>query len=239
MMGGMPLLEIICLTADDARAAEAGGADRIELVGTMDDDGLSPTAKLVEEVVAATSLPVRAMVRVRGGFGAPTSDIERMAKLDREFGDAGAEGLVLGFLTEAGEIDREALRAILQDCTLPWTFNRAIDHTANVDHSWAQLMTLPGLDQVLTAGSPYGVEHGIGALIKRVESGPWAASRVLVGGGLTREHVPALIDAGAQGFHIGSAVRPAGNFSETVDTDAVRGWRELLDHAAQDAGNQI
>ncbi len=39
----MSLLEVIALTADDARAAEDGGADRIEVVADMAADGLTPT----------------------------------------------------------------------------------------------------------------------------------------------------------------------------------------------------
>ena len=52
----MSLLEVIALHAADAERAEAGGADRIELLGTMDDDGLSPEPRLVEKVRRATSI---------------------------------------------------------------------------------------------------------------------------------------------------------------------------------------
>ena len=50
----MSLLDVIALHAADAERAEAGGADRIELLGTMDDDGLSPEPRLVEKVRRAT-----------------------------------------------------------------------------------------------------------------------------------------------------------------------------------------
>ena len=60
------LLEVIALQAADAERAEAGGADRIELVGTMADDGLSPEPALVGQVRRATSLPIRVMLRLPG-----------------------------------------------------------------------------------------------------------------------------------------------------------------------------
>ncbi len=41
------LLEVIARHAADAGRAEAGGADRIELVGTMEHGGLSPEPRLV------------------------------------------------------------------------------------------------------------------------------------------------------------------------------------------------
>lgn len=46
-MKPMALLEVICLHEHDAKRAAAGGADRIELVGTMDDGGLAPSPELL------------------------------------------------------------------------------------------------------------------------------------------------------------------------------------------------
>ena len=43
------LLEVIALHAADAERAEAGGADRIELCGTLEDGGMSPEPALVEK----------------------------------------------------------------------------------------------------------------------------------------------------------------------------------------------
>ena len=40
------LLEVICLHAADARRAEEGGADRVELLGSLDDGGMSPESGL-------------------------------------------------------------------------------------------------------------------------------------------------------------------------------------------------
>jgi len=37
-----PLLEVIALSADDAIAAERGGADRLEIVRAIDTGGLTP-----------------------------------------------------------------------------------------------------------------------------------------------------------------------------------------------------
>lgn len=62
------MLEVIALDARDALAAVAGGADRLELVGTMDQDGLSATVEQVEQIRAVSDIPIRAMLRDRDGF---------------------------------------------------------------------------------------------------------------------------------------------------------------------------
>ena len=62
------LLEVIVQTADDARAAEAGGADRLEVVRDINRDGLTPSIDVVRSIQAATRLPLRVMVRESATF---------------------------------------------------------------------------------------------------------------------------------------------------------------------------
>ena len=75
------LLEVIALHAADAERAEAGGADRIELCGTLEDGGMSPEPALVEKVRAATSVQLRVMVRLRAGFGTDGGEAVRLRGL--------------------------------------------------------------------------------------------------------------------------------------------------------------
>jgi len=100
------------------------------------------------------------------------------------------------------------------------------------DKAWVQLLGLPGLDQVLTAGSPRGVEHGLDDLIARAKTDPRVADLIMAGGGLRAEHVPWLYRAGIRAFHIGSPARPQGSWKAWVDADLVRSWRDLLDRLA-------
>jgi copper homeostasis protein len=51
---------------------------------------------------------------------------------------------------------------------------------------------------------------------------------LLVGGGLRLEHVPQLLAAGIDGFHIGGAARPRG-WDGPVSAEAVAAWRDALD----------
>lgn len=223
------LLEVIALHPADAERAEAGGADRIELCGTLDQGGMSPTPALLAQVRAVTSIQVRVMVRLREGFSTDGGEAVRLRGLIASYADAGADGMVLGFLNGLGEVDREVIGELTQDGTWPWTFHRAIDSVLDTDRAWDALSELPRLDQVLTAGSPRGVEHGLDELLGRARRDPWAAGLILAGGGLRPDDVPWLARAGVRAFHIGSAARPGGSYKAYVDEGLVRSWRNLVD----------
>ena len=75
------LLEVVVLHAADAERAEAGGADRLCLVGSLDREGRSPEPSLVGQVVRATSLPVRVLLRLRDGYGTDGGEVARLRGL--------------------------------------------------------------------------------------------------------------------------------------------------------------
>ncbi|GAB3818751.1 copper homeostasis protein CutC [Tessaracoccus terricola] len=225
----MSLLEVIALHAADAERAEAGGADRIELLGTMDHDGLSPEPRTVEKVRRATSIHIRPMVRLREGFRTDGGEVVRLKGLVESYLDSGADGVVFGFLDGHNHVDVEVVTELAGEADWPWTFHRAVDHCLNLERAWATLLELPRLDQVLTAGSARGVEQGLDELIRRAGADERVARLVMAGGGLRPEHVPWLVRAGVRAFHIGSSARPGGSFKAYVDSDLVQTWRDLVD----------
>lgn len=235
-MSKRALLEVIALDPRDAVAAQAGGADRLELVTDMAADGLTPPRAVFAAVRAAVGLPLRVMLRATDGFaaGAVGALCAEAAALRAE----GAEEFVLGFLTPDGRPDLDAVAAlaeVIDGCR--WTFHRAIDRAADRDALRKELSAAPGatgLDTYLTAGSARGVAEGLPTLLAeraRTAAGePGYAPRILVGGGLGLDHLPELCAAGLDAFHIGGAARPAG-WSAPVDAAAVARWRTALDRA--------
>lgn len=227
------LLEVMVLHEHDARRAEEGGADRVELRGSRDDGGRSPEPRLVERVRRATTLQLRPLVRLRGGFGTDGGEAVRLRGLIDSYLDAGADGVVLGFLNGLGEVDREVCAELIGDGAFPWTFDRAVDSTLDSDLAWRALLSLPRLDQVLTAGSPRGVEAGLDELIRLARSDAAIARRMLAGGGLRPEDVPWLVRAGVSSFHIATPARPQGSYKAYVDAPLVHTWRTLIDDAVR------
>ncbi|MFC5370445.1 copper homeostasis protein CutC [Arcanobacterium bovis] len=226
------MLEVICLNSTDAIAAQAGDAQRIELVGTMEMDGLSPSPQLVREVCSAVDIPVRVMLRTRDGFDVDGSaEVAQLAALAQDFYDAGAQGLVLGFLRD-GRVDGTRIDALLSsvDSENPtFTFHRAIDHARSYQQAWEDLESLNfAPDTVLTAGSAAGVAAGMNNLLSLAKTNPWAAQRVLVGGGLSLEFIPSLLEAGYRDFHVGSKVRDGGSFDRPVRAELVQKWVDAV-----------
>lgn len=227
-MSKRAVLEVIALDVEDAVAAQAGGADRLELVTDMAADGLTPAAATVTAIRAAVDIPVRVMLRLADGFAAGA--VERLAAAACEMREAGAEEFVLGFLDADGQVDLAAVERVageLEGCR--WTFHRAIDHAADRDALRKQLADFPGLDTYLTAGSAEGVDSGVAVLCEeaRRRGEPGYGQQLLVGGGLRLEHVPGLLGEGVDAFHIGGAARPDG-WSGPVSAEAVRRWRAVL-----------
>ncbi|MCQ8189128.1 copper homeostasis protein CutC [Streptomyces rugosispiralis] len=231
-----PLLEVIALTPADAIAAQAGGADRLELVTDMAADGLTPSRETFAAVRSAVDLPVRVMLRAADGF-ATGNAFDALCEAAVALHSEGADEFVLGFLTDDGGVDLAAVTALTEVVGAGggvdesrWTFHRAIDRAADRDGLRKRLADIPGLDTYLTAGSAHGVDDGLPTLTdEAARTGtPGYAPRIMAGGGLRLDHLPALRAAGIDAFHIGGAARPGG-WSGPVDATAVGQWRMALD----------
>ncbi|MEV6739195.1 copper homeostasis protein CutC [Streptomyces sp. NPDC051104] len=228
-MSTRAVLEVIALDVEDAVAAQAGGADRLELVTDMASDGLTPPVAAFAGIRAAVDISLRVMLRLGDGFAA--GDVEALVRAARELRAAGAEEFVLGFLGEDGGPDLDAVERLageLDGCR--WTFHRAIDRAADRDALRKRLAEAPGLDTYLTAGSPDGVDDGLPTLVAEAarRGEPGYTQRLMAGGGLRLDHVPRLRTAGVDAFHIGAAARTAG-WTTPVSAEAVRSWRTALD----------
>ncbi|QTD99278.1 copper homeostasis protein CutC [Streptomyces cyanogenus] len=231
-MSKRAVLEVIALDVEDAVAAQAGGADRLELVTEMAADGLTPAPATVAAIRAAVDIDLRVMLRLANGFAA--GDVDRLVGVAGELRQAGADQFVLGFLGADGGADLAAVERVvdaLAGCR--WTFHRAIDRSADRDALRRQLADLPGLDTYLTAGSAAGVDDGLPTLLAEAahDGEPGYEQQIMVGGGLRLDHVPRLRAAGIEAFHIGGAARPAG-WQGPVSPARVAEWRSVLDGAA-------
>ena len=217
------------LGAHDAVPAEAGGADRLEVVGDPADGALSPEPREVADVRSRTTIHLRPVVRLREGYSTDGGELARLRGLVAAYLDAGADGLVLGFVNGLGEVDPEVIGALLDGFSCPWTFSRAFDTVLDTDLAWAAVRRLSRLDGVRTAGSARTLEHGLDDLLRQCRSDPGVAGLVVADGELRPDQVPWLARSQVRQFHVADQVRPGGSRKAYVDEGLVRSWRRLVD----------
>ena len=197
-----PLLEIAANSLASAEAAQAGGADRIELCTALEAGGLTPSPGLVELVRERLRIPVHVLVRPRAGdFAYAAGERETMLR-DLEFCcRAGCDGVVLGALTPDGEVDVALCRELVAAAgAMDVTFHRAIDVCRDPDRALEDIVAL-GCRRVLSSGGARSAMQGADTLRRLVDR---AGGRIVVmpGAGIDAGNLAALrARTGAHEFH--------------------------------------
>jgi copper homeostasis protein len=225
------LLEVIATTVADARLAAQAGADRLELVTAMGEGGLTPSLGLIEAVVAAVEIPVNVIVRPHSrSFVYDADDYAVMLRDVRAVKAVGANGVVIGMLNAAGEIDREGLaRAIDAADGLAVTFHRAFDEARDLRQSLDVLLGFEAVTNVLTSGGQASVLHAEATIRELVQQAAGSHCTVLAGAGLTVDAIAGFVSrTRVDAVHFGSGVRVNSNGLAPVDADKVAKVRALL-----------
>lgn len=210
------ITEVCVDTVAGALAAQAGGADRIELCAGLSTGGLTPSLGLVEETLAAVTIPVHVLVRPRDGdFIYDRHEVSAMVRDVAAVARAGAHGVVVGALTAGGELD-VATCARLRDAAegRPVTVHRAFDLARDPRRALDAAVAL-GASRLLTSGQEATALAGAELIAELVRS---AGDRltVMAGGGVTAANVARVVAAtGVAEVH----------FSARSAVDSAATWR--------------
>lgn len=180
------VLEICVDSLASVRAAVRGGADRIELCSALTVGGLTPYEMLLRQIREESDIPVRCLMRPRGGdFLYEKEEIEMLRRQILQLKAAGADGFVIGCLTPEGDLDKEAMKPLIDACGGSGiTLHRCIDVSRDPIETWQKAGEL-GIDTVLTSGGMGNCLAGmetIGKLLalREQNGGP----EVLIGAGV-------------------------------------------------------
>lgn len=200
-------LEVCCYSIEDARVAEAAGADRIELCAGRPEGGTTASIGLLELAREVINIPVFPMVRPRGGdfiygpdeFSAMCRDVAAVVQLD-------FPGVVFGVLKADRTVDVERVCELVDIAdSLQVTFHRAFDEVADPISAYSELAGIPGITRLLTSGQQPTAIAGA-ALIEQLVKQPGPLVKqpgplVMPGGGVRPGNVTALLLLGATEVH--------------------------------------
>lgn len=224
----MMSLEICVDSVESAVAAEAGGAQRVELCSALIEGGVTPSLGLIRAVRARIKIGLHVMIRPRGGdFLYSEEELAVMREDITLAAESGVDGVVFGLLTAEAEVDVERTRALVELAhPLQVTFHRAIDMTQDIERALEDVI-LSGADRILTSGAaPTAMlgRHRLRALVEAAQG----RVRIMVGGGVRAENVREIAQAcTATEFH--AALRHARPSPITHQTREVH-----LGHAGED-----
>jgi|SRR6185437_742882 len=189
------LLEIVADGLGSALAAQAGGADRVELCADLAEGGLTPSVGVIAAARAALALPLHVLIRPRAGdFCYPQAEIRVMQYDIEECARLGCHGVVIGALDATGDVDLAACRDLIAAAgPMSITFHRAFDAVRDRQTALEALVGL-GCKRVLTSGAHSSAPQGATAIAAVVRQAAGRIS-VIAGAGIRPENVRQLVAA--------------------------------------------
>lgn len=190
-------LEVCTVSTAGVIAAREGGAGRVELCSALEVGGVTPSPGLIRESrLAVPDIVIHVLIRPRGGdFVYDNYEINAMIQDIRMACDNGADGVVIGALTSAGDIDIEAcsrmIEAVPQGKNI--TFHRAFDVCNDPFVALEQIIEL-GCNRILTSGQAPDMLEGAPVLARLNRQ---AAGRITIlpGAGLSPEIAAQVLSA--------------------------------------------
>jgi len=187
------ILEICVDSPQSAVAAARGGANRIELCGSLFDGGTTPSAGMIATVRNLIKIDLRVMIRPRGGDFCYSADEFAVMKRDISLAkQLRADGIALGILNHDGAVDVPRCRELLEHARpLSATFHRAFDMTRDLTQSLEDVIAA-GFDRVLTSGGEQKVQDAI-PVVKHLRERASDRIAVMIGSGIRSGNVRELI----------------------------------------------
>ena len=185
--------ELCAATIEAIKVAREFTFDRIELCKNLEQGGTTPSNGMIEYAIEC-GIETHVLIRPRpGNFSYDESEHEVILRDVLNCKEMGANGVVIGALNSAGEIDRYFLNNIMKKSNgMEVTFHRAFDDSIH----WKQSLDLlieHGVHRVLSSGMASNAEIGIPILRQMVD---YSASRIqiMAGGGVNAANISKIMN---------------------------------------------
>lgn len=156
MENALPYQIEVCVdNIEDAINAEKNGADQIELCARLDLDGLMPNKTLLDQAFDKLSVPIKPMLRLRGGdFVYNRQEKDALLNSLEILLNFNCKSIVFGALTQKGTVDTaflEEITSYLGDQVI--CFHKAIDYTIDILEACSILSSFEKVTEVLSSGA--------------------------------------------------------------------------------------
>lgn len=200
-------LEICVDAVESAIAAQAGGADRVELCANLNEDGTTPSAGTIALARQSLQIGLHVMIRPRGGdFVYSEVEFTIMQKDIAVAKELGVDGVVFGILKTDRTLDVARTRRLVELARpLAVTFHRAFDVVAEPQGALEELLSLR-IDRLLTSGQAKTAPQGL-PVIRRLVQQAAGRIKIMPACGINPQNIRHLINkSGVSDIHVGSAV---------------------------------
>lgn len=139
---------------NQALKAEKKGANRIELCAHLNLGGITPSDELIVAAKHQLKIPVRIMIRPRGGnFVYSKEEFETMVTSIEFCKEVGVEGVVFGILNTANSLNLKEISTLAKIARpLEVVIHKAIDETPEPIEEARKLCEIEEITTVLTSG---------------------------------------------------------------------------------------
>lgn len=226
------ILEVIGTNLEDVKIAEQYGADRIELCQGMTEHGITPSFGLIKTAVEAVNIPVNVIVRPHSkSFHYNEEDIATMLADIKMIKEIGANGIVIGALTEDNQICEETLQKFLQAADgLDVVFHRAFDCVRDQDEALEVILKYEQITGILTCGGGTIIATDNTANLKKlIDKTRDSHVTVMPGHGMRIETLAAFVAETKPGaVHFGTGVREGNSFTEPFAEAKIKQVKEII-----------
>lgn len=196
------LLEVPVFTMEAAMLASQY-ADRLEVCDGPQEGGTTPSFGMVKVLSNRISVPIRIMIRPRGGdFNYSVEEFEVMKSDIHHFKSLNIEGFVFGILDENLDLDKNRCEELIKRAgPFPVTLHRAIDVSADPLTGLEDAISL-GYDRILTSGGKPKAEEGV-TLIRTMVEQANDRIKIMAGSGLNSTNLQRVIkETGVKEVHL-------------------------------------
>lgn len=204
----MQIIKEVCVDSlDDAINAEKNGANRIELCGRLDLDGLTPSKDLIKSAFSILKIPIRVMIRPKHpSFVYSEDEISTMIDDIKFCKNLGLDGVVFGCLDEEYNFEMKQINRLSEVAKpLNVIIHKAIDSTSSVIESLLLISKNSNINGVLTSGGERFAINAVETLKKMLVLVP-DRFEIIMAGGITFQNFDKLNDIVNGKFYHGKKI---------------------------------